>query len=150
MKNTARNVALNFLSRREYAVEELRSKLLSKNFPSEEVEAVIERLMLENLLSEERFVESFIRAKCEKGYGPLAIKNELFMRKVSEALIEQTFSQMNITWQENINKVFEKKFSTSDLTDLKEKNRCWRFLSQRGFTPDQIGQLIKTLYEVVD
>lgn len=150
MKNTARNAALNFLARREYGVEELRSKLLNKNFSTADVEAAIDKLILENLLSEERFVESFIRAKSAKGFGPLAIKNELCIRKVHEELVDQTLEKMNLPWMEIISKVFEKKFSAIDLEDSKEKARCWRFLAQRGFSHDQINQLVRTLSELAN
>jgi len=142
MKKTARNTALNLLARREHGVEELTQKLLDKDFDAGEVDSAIKKLCSEGLLSDERFIESYCRSRSNKGFGPLAIKNELRLKKLNEGIIEQVINQLDIDWFSILEELFHKKYYKSDLNDMKKKAKCWRFLSQRGFSSDQINRII--------
>lgn len=143
MTKSARSVAINFLARREHGVEELKTKLSNKGCPTEEIESVINDLLAENLLSEERFVESYCRSRSNRGFGPIAIKNELRAKKIDESVIEKIMAQMKIDWDDLLENVFQKKYSSVDFQEAKEKASCWRFLSQRGFSSEQISRLLK-------
>ena len=50
-----REVAMDYLSRREHTRHELLQKLLAKDFDFDDVEAALSRLMEQGLLSDERF-----------------------------------------------------------------------------------------------
>ncbi len=54
--------ALRYLSMREHNKSELRQKLLNKEYDAEIVESVLDSLVLDGSLSEERYVRSFVRS----------------------------------------------------------------------------------------
>ena len=143
MTNLIKSYAIRYLALREHSIHELKVKLLKKNFEGHEIDLIINELLRENLLSEYRFVESYITARSNKGFGPNAIKNELKLKKIDEDLIEKVLSELNLNWSEVIQKVFDKKFSSKIPFEAKEKAKCWRFLQQRGFTSDQINAILK-------
>lgn len=135
------NQAIRYLSYREYAVEELRIKLLKK-FDSElEISQVLDQLLNDNLLSEQRFAESYIRARVNKGYGPEYIRNELKYRGLANYVIEQALNECEFVWDEEVYKVWMKKFNQTPNDDAQDKAKQWRFLQYRGFSTEHIKML---------
>ena len=66
-----RDIALRYLGRREYAVQELRQKLLQRGADSALTDTVITELVKQNLLSDERFTEMYVRMRVRLLFGPL-------------------------------------------------------------------------------
>lgn len=137
-----KNAALLLLSRREHSKYELRSKLARKFSDTEQVERLLIDLAENNLQSEERFIESFIRAKRALGKGPKYIKQELRHRGISEYLIASYVYEEDEDWLELAAEVYNKKFSDLPLSDVKEKARRIRFMVSRGFTPESVFHLL--------
>lgn len=142
MSKSPRSVAINYLARREHSIGEIRTKLMEKGFTIEDIEPVIERLLAENLLSEERYAESYCRTRSSKGFGPVAIRHELQMKNIDDFIIEKALSSLDIDWTAQLQQVFDKKFSSANHLDLKEKAKCWRYLSYKGYTSDQINSIL--------
>lgn len=138
-----RSVALDLLAQREHSRLELQNKLLQKDFARDEVESLLNILIAENLLSDERFCEAFIRSRITKGQGELSIKEELRQRGVSNELIHHYLSSQN-NWQEKIETVRRKKFGDEIPKDFKERAKQMRFLQYRGFSIEQINEIFKT------
>ena len=68
-----REIAVRYLSRREYGVEELRQKLLQRGADSAIADTVVSDLAEENLVSDERFTEMYVRMRIRRLFGPLKI-----------------------------------------------------------------------------
>ena len=68
--------ALDLLARREHSRLELRQKLVQRGFPSDRIEPVLDQLVEERLLDENRYAELYACARADKGYGPLRIARE--------------------------------------------------------------------------
>jgi len=135
------NQAIRYLSYREYAIEELRSKLLKK-FDSEwEVGQVLERLLNDDLLSEQRYAESYIRTRVKKGYGPEHIRNELMQKRLAKMDIERALADGEFVWGEEIYKVWLKKFNQAPNVKMQDRAKQWRFLQYRGFSNEHIKML---------
>ena len=67
---------MDFLARREHSFFELSQKLIKK-FPDtapEQLTAIIKTLQDENLQSDDRFAESYVRYRRSRGFGFLHIK----------------------------------------------------------------------------
>ena len=73
-------VAMNLLARREHSRAELKEKLLKREFEPDEVEATVASLADRNLISDERFAESFATGRIRRGQGPVRIRQELRQR----------------------------------------------------------------------
>ncbi|MEP5765426.1 MAG: regulatory protein RecX [Halieaceae bacterium] len=128
-----RLAALNLLARREHLRAELQRKLC-KRFGSEiELDTVLDQLVAENLLSDERYVESYIRQRSNKGYGPDRIEQELRQKGADTEMIGIALQDCEVDWAECACRVREKKFGAALPVDFKEKARQLRFLNYRGF-----------------
>lgn len=134
-----RLAAMNLLARREHSVRELRNKLL-RRFPDEEMIAEqLQRLTDERLQSDARFADSYARQRCEKGYGPLRVREELRERGVDEADILLVMDALEIDWTALAAEVMRKKFGAAPPRDIKEKARRGRFMQYRGFSLEHYG-----------
>src|SRR3990167_2544794 len=78
-----RRAAMDLLARREHGRVELTRKLRQRGAPVELIDAALERLVQEGLLSEARYLESFVGYRARAGYGPLRIREELIQRGLS-------------------------------------------------------------------
>src|SRR3546814_21124082 len=80
---------MDLLARREHGRVELARKLRQRGAPPELIEQALDRLCEQGLLSESRYLESFVRSRANAGYGPLRIREELAQRGLARADIEQ-------------------------------------------------------------
>ena len=127
--------ALKLLARREHSALELKRKLL-RNGDDATVRGVVEGLAQRGLLSDERFAESFVRSRIERGQGPAKIRAELLARGVTDALIEGALSQAAEFWFERARAALAKRFGAAPPADAEERGRRTRFLSMRGYQAD--------------
>ena len=100
-ESEVRDIALRYLARREYAAEELRRKIVARGAESGIVDHVIAELVEENLLSDERFTEMYLRMRIRALFGPLKIRAELRGRGVTDAVIAQFWPVDEDTWFES-------------------------------------------------
>lgn len=102
------------------------------------IDQVVERLKTKQLLNDEQFAESWMRARqLSKKKGQIAIKSELMQKGISKEVIDQLMSE-NIS-EESEQKLayeaLEKKLRTFKLLDAKEfKQKALQFLMRKGFT----------------
>ena len=105
------------------------------------VDRVVTELDRDGSLSDQRFTDSYIYHRVQRGYGPLRIRQELLERGVSEEIISAAMEHGAIDWMACLAAVSAKKFGKSVPADFTERARQSRFLQYRGFTPDQIRRL---------
>jgi len=134
---------MDFLSRREYSRFELAQKLTRKSFESIIIDAVLLQLQIENLLSDQRFVESFVHSRIHKGYGPLHIQQALRQRGITGELLEQALENNDENWTELACRVRQKRFGDVLPKNWQEKIKQSRFLRYRGFSSVQIEIALK-------
>jgi len=136
-----RVAAMDLLARREHSQRELRTKLV-RRFPPEQVDETVQTLAAEGMQSDSRFAEAFVRQRSQRGYGPLRIRQELRQRGISDELAAAAMEGAEVDWFANLAYVVDRKYGDIPATDLKEKARRTRFLLYRGFTGDQIRELL--------
>ncbi len=93
-----RATAMNLLARREHSSHELRRKLLSRDYAAAVVDVALAALIAERLLSDERFVESFVRYKINSGLGPLRLRQALRDHGIANDAIEE--SLLDQSWRQ--------------------------------------------------
>lgn len=133
-----RKRALSMLARREHSGAELRAKLAAKGFPSDIIDDALADLNRSGWLSDERFVEAFIRGRGERGYGPVRIRAELRERGIDDELIALRLDAHDPSWLRRLHGLWAKRFGAKRPVDFAEKARQMRFLQARGFTAEQI------------
>lgn len=135
-------MALGWLARREHSRRELYSKILQKGCDAAIAAEVVKQLEAERLLSDDRFMESLIQARRNRGYGPLRIQKELQEKGVAPEAIARWLDATSQEWIDDIRRVQRKKFGARLPKNLADRSRQARFLQYRGFTHDQIRQAL--------
>lgn len=136
--------SVSLLARREHSSLELQRKLLAKGFPEPLIEATLQRLAADKLLSDERFAEAYVQSRMNRGFGPLRIEAELRERGTPADLIKAWVTPNAQHWREQARVTWRKRFGREP-KDYQERARQMRFLQQRGYTTDQINAVFKTL-----
>lgn len=106
-----RRTAMDLLARREHGRVELTRKLRQRGALPEMIETALDRLTEEGLLSETRYLESFVSYRARSGYGPLRIREELSQRGLQRTDIELALRESGIDWQEQLADTWRRKFS---------------------------------------
>jgi len=136
-----RRAAMNLLARREHGHIELARKLRQRGADAEMIEVELQRLTEDGLLSEQRYVESYIRSRAHAGRGPMRIREELAQRGLTRELVESALAEAEIDWQVQLQDLWQRRFS-GQITDLKDQAKQSRFLAQRGYAVDDIRRLL--------
>jgi len=134
--------ALSLLARREHSTMELSRKLAAKGIEGDPVDSVVSRLRRENLLSDTRFTENFVRQRIANGYGPIRIRQELRQHGIEEDTIVQNLPRKEEEWMDRIARVRHKRFGASKPNDHRERVRQMRFLLYRGFSSEHIRKVL--------
>lgn len=141
--------ALRALGRREYSEFELRSKL-ERRFEGDVVAKVLEALVADHLLSDERFTEVFVRSRIARGQGPIRIRQELRQRGVADDLIDHFLTFDSAFWFEQAKDAAERRQDLQRQLRAEDRDerrraegRLGRFLATRGFPTDIVRQLLR-------
>jgi regulatory protein len=134
---------MGLLARREHSRQEIHRKLGSRGFEQSVITQVVEALVRERALSDDRFTENYVHSRRERGYGPVRISQELRQRGVDDDLINAYLDARDPDWQERARQVQLKKFGPGEPDSLQAKAKQLRFLQYRGFTQAQISRLFK-------
>lgn len=132
-KTIIRNKALDLLVNREHTKLELQRKLSAKGFATLEIDEVIEELDQQDLQSNQRFLESYVNMRANRGFGPVRIKQELYERGISKNLIGQSDVFTAFDWQDLLQKTRTKKFGSAVPQSFTEKSKQIRYLVYKGF-----------------
>lgn len=133
---------MDLLARREHGRVELTRKLRQRGACPDMIDIALDRLTEEGLLSESRYLESYINYRAGSGYGPMRIREELSQRGLSRGDIEEALRECGLNWQAQLEDTWRRKFAGKLPADAKERARQGRFLSYRGYTLDMIGRVL--------
>ena len=135
-----RDIALRYLGRREYGVEELRRKILQRGADQHIADSVVDGLAEENLVSDQRFTEMYVRTRVRSLYGPMKIRGELKSRGVSDSVIQEFMPDGQDVWFDAAaHWVAKRRRGGSDCNDLDyaERAKLHRSLTNRGYSHEQ-------------
>lgn len=142
-----RFAAMNLLAIREHSAKELIEKLGRKFSAPELILQVVTDLKGQNLQSDERFADAFIRMRQQQGKGCVLIKMELRERGVDGYLISQLVDESEPAWFVLARDVLIKRFKQMPV-DPREKAKQMRFLHSRGFSSQHIQAAFNSEYDV--
>jgi regulatory protein len=138
-----RDMAVRYLCRREYGTEELRQKLLYRGCDSAMAEKVVGDLVDENLVSDERFTEMYVRTRASRLFGPLKIRAELRSRGISDFLISKFLPAEQEAWFDAASEWATKRCSGE--LDYASRAKIYRSLVNRGFTHEQANVALDSI-----
>jgi len=143
-RQSAKEAAVGYLSRRDHAEKELRQKLKTKGYSESDVIDAIAYCQDYNWLDDARYAAMMMRNGVAKGWGSLRIKQEMKMKGVHDAIVSQALEDGDIDWYEHARDVAQRKFGNSEIDTPKEKARRFRFMQYRGFDFEQIKYALDT------
>jgi regulatory protein len=111
-------------------------------------EKVLEYLVSEGYIDETRFARAFIRAKKEYNHwGVKKIENALFAKRISKDIYDPILKEIcNNDYHDILKSLLQnKKRSVKASSDYELRGKLIRFAMQRGFTYDQISEIIDEL-----
>lgn len=132
-----RAFAYRLLGRREYSVFELDQRIRRK-WPQLEPSAasdLLDALVNENLLSDQRFTESYVRVLMQKQQGPLKIRAALRARGVADGLISLELDRHSDRWIDLATEWLRRQHAGP--LDFDDRKKYYRRLLNRGFSHDQ-------------
>jgi len=128
-------------------VEQLRDKLYRRGYDRRQVDAVVDDLQRDHLVSDRRFTETCLRSLAERGYGPLRVAAELRQFHVDESLVGELLDIDDPRWNARASLARRKRFRNGIPRDYKSRARQARFLQYRGFTNEQIQHALENAEE---
>ncbi len=142
MAASAKQVAVRLLARREHSADEIRQKLAKREFDADEIATAVLELQQGDWQSDERFAEAYVRSRRLRGFGPVRIASELRERGVDELIANRYLYADNAIWLQTLEQEYRKKYHGTGFDDYQEKAKRMRFLQYRGFSIDQINEVI--------
>jgi regulatory protein len=145
-----RRAAMDCLARREHSFFELTQKL-QKKFPDRgltEILQTLEHLKAEDLQSDNRFVESFVRIRKSRGFGIISIRESLKKKLISTTVIEQHLFSDDEDWDKILRDQIQRKLRNIKKLEFgnKEHLRLVRFLEGRGFPHSAIKKTLQAFF----
>ncbi|RLQ21667.1 regulatory protein RecX [Seongchinamella sediminis] len=138
-----RMAAMDLLARREHSRRELKQKLARRFADEGLIEEQLDRLTEENLQSDARYAESFLRQRISRGHGPMRIRQEMRQKGISDGEITAALDAEGADWFALAEQAFQRKFGVLPAADIKENSRRNRFMQYRGFSLEHYQHLLE-------
>jgi regulatory protein len=144
---SALNTALRILTRRDHSRYELVRKLKQRGFSVEDTDDAVAACERLDYINDERTATGYIRQLKRKGYGKKRIQLELNKKGLTGArtlgiLDESVSATDEREGAERILKKNIKRFAR-EKEAIKRRDKIYRFLQARGFSPEVIAEAIK-------
>ena len=146
----ALNTLRGFCNFQERCHKDVREKLRKMNMISEASDYIINQLIQENYLNEERFAKTFARGKFRiKYWGKVRIIRELKYREISKYNIETALKEIDEQeYHETLDRLAKKRFNQIKETHpSKKRKKLADYLLYRGWESnlvyDKVAQLIQ-------
>lgn len=121
---------------------EIIDRLRKRKFSLSVINSVLDSLQQSGYVDDDDFAASFVREKLGKGFGLKRISFDLKRLKLSDEVIDKSFSAIDRSSYLNglsqlANERFRRYQGSKDLY-----GKVFRYLVQRGFSPDEIRKVI--------
>lgn len=143
-KELSRMAAL--CSRREYSEQDIKEKLERREVSQKEIDKILQALREGGYLNESRYAKAFARDKSSlSGWGASKISFALRRKGLSQEDISEALLQIdNDKAEEKMKQIILNKWKqlSSEKDTSKRIQKCVRFSLGRGYSYDQIKQII--------
>lgn len=138
--------AYKILRYRDRSSEELKQRLLRIGFDEPMIEQVIQGFIEDKTLDDNRFVQEFVSDYTKiNPKGNKFIFHELRKKGIPPEIIEKAVGTRN---ERTLAEAYlKKKFVNLNLNHPKDKQKIWRRLVARGFSPEVVYDILKNYEE---
>lgn len=140
--------AIRLLSIRPRSIFELEEKLELKKYEKSIIRKVIDDLIKEGLLNDEKFTKDWVDHRLNfSSMGRRRIQLELWKKRVKEGLISKEISKISQKKEvEKAQEIAERKYKTyKDENKRKRKEKLISFLQRKGYLWDVIEKVLDRL-----
>lgn len=131
--------AQELLARRSHGTQELINKLKLRNFPPDEIDAAVKRLLEKGILDDEAFAERLTEEFfSRRGYGFHAVLQRLRQRGLNPDLCHRVVKKFFAEIDKEEMSVTISRLISRRRAQEKDKNRIFAWLKRRGFRSDEI------------
>ncbi len=130
-----RAFAYRLLGRREYSIVELGNRIRQKWPQAEDVGNLVGQLAEENLVSDQRYAEAYMRSRVQRHQGPLKIRAAMRGKGVPDSIVAAAMEVEAGSWLDLARKWLQRQHPGQ--LSFKDKQKYYRRLVSRGFTHDQ-------------
>lgn len=147
----ALNRASALCSRSEQAPSAIREKLLKWGLTPNEASQVLQRLLEEDFLNEERFSRAFVNDRFEfNGWGRIKIAHQLRVKGIDSDVINRALTVIDeARYRERLIELLQAKWQTVKHRELRA---AWaammRFASSRGFEASLSSECVKQVSRI--
>lgn len=135
------------LNRRDHGVRELCERLIAGGFERATARAAVEKLVSERLVDDARYALHFVAYHANRGQGPVRIAHRLREAGVDGEEITAAVDAHGLDWRRRCAEIRRKRFGEKLPATWAERGRQARFLSQRGFSAEQIRAAVGKLMD---
>lgn len=139
------DTSVKYIDRRLRSIKELKDYLKNKEEDTTITEEVIDKLIDNKYLDDDRFTKAFIKDKLNfTNWGDYKIKNELKRLGVNEEIIYNNISNIDDNiYYERIDKIINKDISTNKkYNGIKLKNKIYNHLLTLGYSKEKVISII--------
>ena len=132
----------------ERCVKDVRDKLKSFDIPQEEKTKILDYLLDNRFVNDERFVKSFVRGKVsQSGWGMNKIRLHLIQKGIAKELIDEALGQTDeeVYRQRLIDILKTKAKTVKAASDFKKKRKLAAYAMQKGFEGNLVWEVLKDL-----
>lgn len=145
--------ALNYLTKKMRSINEMKSYLTKQMYDEQTIIVVINRLISEKYLDDEKYINYFINDKINlSNDGPLKIKKELEQKEINNELINKHIKKFNKSVQEEkIKKIILKQIKLNhNKSSILLKTKILHYLIDLGYEKSIINEMLDKTYNYDD
>ena len=144
MSAKVRGAALALLGRRDYTTAELRQRLIDREHPPADVDAVVAALVEDRTIDDRRVAAAHVRVSSQiKGRGRLRIRQELAARGIDRHLADELIADLPPDDEAAAIAKFlsRKRFPAKPTAE--EGRKIFQQLLRKGFTSEAISKAVR-------
>ena len=132
----------------ERCVKDVRDKLKTFDIPQTEKDKILDYLLDNRFVNNERFAKSFVRGKVnQSGWGVNKIRFHLMQKGIDKELIEEALGQTDEeVYRQRLIDILKTKSKTIKAdSDFEKKRKLAAYAMQKGFEGNLVWEVLKDL-----
>ena len=133
----------------ERCVKDVRDKLKTFEIPEEEKAKILDYLLDNRFVNDERFVKSFVRGKVnQSGWGVNKIRFHLIQKGIDKDIIEEALGQTDEeAYRQRLIEILKTKAKTVKAdSDFEKKRKLAAYAMQKGFEGSLVWEVLKEYF----
>ena len=132
----------------ERCVKDVRDKLKTFDIPQKEKDEILDYLLDNRFVNDERFAKSFVRGKVnQSGWGVNKIRFHLIQKGIDKDIIEEALGQTDEeVYRQRLIEILKTKAKTIKAdSDFEKKRKLAAYAMQKGFEGSLVWEVLKDL-----